>query len=198
MPRVEPIELEVCDAAARDALLGVRARLGMIPNLLLVMARSPTVLEGFLGLEGALERSVLPAKLREQIALAVAERNRSTYSVARHAAFGRAVGLSEEEIADARQGHSASGRRQAVLRFACALVDKRGHLTDGDWTRLRTAGLGDREILDIVAAVCTALVSDYFAEAIRVESDFPEIGPEIGRPVTDVDWGHGARGGEEA
>ena len=175
MPRMKPIEPRLCRETVGDLFSGVQARLGMTPNLLLLMANAPPVLEGFLCLEDALERGVLPPRLRRQISLAVAERDRSRYSAAAHAAFGRAEGLSDEEISDARQGRSANSKAQAALRFACELVDKRGHVGDDTCARLRAAGYGDREMIEITAWVCTAIFSDYLAQVTQAEVDFPTM-----------------------
>ena len=47
----------------------------MIPNLIRTMANSSAVLEAYLNITGALAMGSLPATLREQIALTVAEVN---------------------------------------------------------------------------------------------------------------------------
>lgn len=178
MPRVKPIDPHCCGEAVAELLSNVQARLGMIPNLLLLLANSPAALEGFLSLQDALERGVVPPKLRRQISLAVAERDRSEYSSASHAVFGRAAGLSDEEVLDARLGRSANGKVQAALRFACQLVEKRGQVTDEDWARLRAAGYGDREAIEIAAWVCTAIFGDYLAQVTQAAADFPTM-PEM-------------------
>jgi len=146
----------------------------MVPNLLLVMANSPVVLEGYLGLNEALERGVLSEKLREQMALAVAEHHRSEYWVAGHVALGRAAGLSEEEIMDARSGRSSSSKVQTALRFACQMLQKRGDLDNDDWGRLRAAGYSDREITEILGWIGVNTFRDYFAQATQTAIDFPK------------------------
>lgn len=178
MPRMEPIEPRFSADRVAELLNGVQARLGMIPNLLLVIANSPAVLEGFLSLQNALERGVLSPRLRRQISLAVAELDGSECSATAHAVFGRALGLSDEEILDARQGRSANSKVQAALRFACEIVEQRGHVADEDWARLRAAGYAEREMLEIAAWACTSVFSDYLAQITQAEVDFPTI-PEL-------------------
>lgn len=174
MARLKPIGFDRTTGRVRQLLQEVRSTVGMVPNLLLVMANSPVVLEGYLSLNRALERGVLSERLREQMALAIAEQHRSEYWVAGHVALGRAAGLSDEEIMDARGGRSSSGKVQTALRCACRMIAGGGDLADEDWGRLRAAGYGDREITEIVAWICVNTFSDYFAQATQTEIDFPK------------------------
>src|SRR3989442_4470927 len=57
----------------KDLLDGLQQRLGRIPNMIRVMAHSPTVLGGYLDFTYAMQRTTLPASLRNQLALVVAE-----------------------------------------------------------------------------------------------------------------------------
>src|SRR2546425_7867922 len=65
-----------------------RAALGRIPNLYAALANSPASLAGYLGFREALVRGVLPQRLREGIALLVAEQNECEYCVSAHTARG--------------------------------------------------------------------------------------------------------------
>jgi alkylhydroperoxidase family enzyme len=158
-----------------DLLRDVQAEMGMIPNLLLFMAHSPAVLKGFLTLRDGLEWGVLTDKLRGHISLAVAERHRSEYNLAAYSALGRTAGMSDEEIIDARCGRSPNSKLQAALRFACAVVDRGGDVKDEDLARLRAAGYGNREIVEILAWVGVSTFSDYFAQVTQAEIDFPKV-----------------------
>ena len=98
MSRICQIAPEDATGKTKELLDGVRTKMGMLPNLFLTMANSPEVLEGFVGLKDALDRGVLPAKLREEIGLAVSQCNHSEYCVAGHTAIGKTLGLSDDEI----------------------------------------------------------------------------------------------------
>jgi uncharacterized peroxidase-related enzyme len=173
MPRLQPIKPDQAGGKVRELLREVESRMGMVPNLFLTMAHSPGMLEGFLKLRGALEEGVLPENLREQISLAVAEANRSEYCVCGHTALGKSVGLSEEEIMDARHGQAPDRKVQAALHFAWEVVDRRGDVTDDDVNRLREAGYSDREIVEIIVLVGLNTLADYLAQVIQPALDFP-------------------------
>ena len=126
MPRFLAIRPEDAVGRAKELLDGVQATLGMIPNLMRTMANAPAVLEAYLDFKGALAMGSLPATLREQIALTVAEANDCDYCLAAHSAVGKVVGLSVQDILDSRQGTSPVSRVEAALQFAQTLVCQRG------------------------------------------------------------------------
>jgi AhpD family alkylhydroperoxidase len=89
MERIKAINSKEATGKSKDLLDGVQKKLGMTPNLMGTMAQSPAVLEGYLNFSGALGGGSLPAKLREQIALVVAETNGCAYCLSAHSAVGR-------------------------------------------------------------------------------------------------------------
>src|SRR5262245_25294309 len=77
---------ETATGRARELLGIVKGKLGLVPNMTRAMANAPAVLDGYLQLSGALAKGTLPAKVREQIALAVAQANGCDYCLAAHTA----------------------------------------------------------------------------------------------------------------
>jgi uncharacterized peroxidase-related enzyme len=173
VPRIRAIHPSDADGKAKQLLDGVQARLGMAPNLMRAMANAPAVLEAYLGFSGALAKGVLPAALREQIALTVAEVNGCAYCLAAHSALGRSAGLSDEAIRDSRNGASPDRKTEAALRFARQVVERRGRVSDDDVARIRRAGHADAEIAEIVANVAVNLFTNYFNHVAETEVDFP-------------------------
>ena len=88
MTRIQPIDHQTATGKAKTLLDAVKAKLGLVPNLTRVMANAPSVLEGYLGLSGALGGGALPAKVREQLALVVGQQNSCDYCLAAHTAIG--------------------------------------------------------------------------------------------------------------
>jgi len=134
---------------AKELLDAVQKKYGMTPNLSRTFANSPAVLETYLGF-GALDGGALSPALREQIALTVSEINGCDYCLAAHSAIGKMVGLSQEQIQRSREASSADSREHAVLRFAKAIVEKKGWVSNEDLAQVREAGYGDGEITEIV------------------------------------------------
>lgn len=173
MARIQPVRPETADAKTADLLAGVKKKLGVVPNLVSTMARSPAVATAYLGFGQALAGGTLPARLREQIALAVAQANDCGYCLAAHTALGQRAGLSAEDVAQARPGTAADEKAGAAVAFARRLVLDRGRVADADVEGLRRAGFGDGEIGEVVANVALNLFTNYFNHAADTDIDFP-------------------------
>ena len=89
MERITPVDPHTAQGRARELLDAVKAKLGIVPNMTRAMAVSPSVLEAYLGFSGALGHGILPARVREQLALDVSEVNHCDYCVSAHGAVGK-------------------------------------------------------------------------------------------------------------
>lgn len=173
MSRLTAIDPESAQGKAKELLDGVNRKLGMTPNLMRTMANSPAALEGYLALSGALTHGKLPAKVREQISLTVAEANGCDYCLAAHSTIGKMSGLTDEQIADSRRGESVDAKTDSLLRFARQVIDSRGKVSDADVNAVREAGYGEGEIAEIVTAVALNILTNYFNNVAETEVDFP-------------------------
>ncbi len=175
MQRLQAIDPETATGSAKQLLDGVQKKLGFTPNIMRTMANSPAVLQGYLNFSNALGKGSLSPKLREQIALVVAQDNQCEYCLAAHSAIGRTVGLSEEAIRDSRRGESPDGKEAAILEFASTLVVNRGWVTDEEIAKLHKAGVTEGEIAEIIANVSLTLFTNYLNHVAQTEIDFPEV-----------------------
>lgn len=163
-------------SADRQALLDdIHGAFGTTPNMFRAVANSPAALRSMWGAFGALGAGTLGAKLGEQIAVAVADRNACGYCLAAHTALGRKAGASAEDMAAAQAGQSSDPRTQAALRFALQLVEQRGQLSAADVQAVRDAGFSDEAIVEILAHVALNLFTNYVNVAFDVPVDFPSV-----------------------
>jgi uncharacterized peroxidase-related enzyme len=174
MERISPVDPQTAQGKAKELLDAVKGKLGIVPNMTRAMAVSPSVLDGYLGLSAALGHGVLPARLREQLALEVGEENHCEYCVSAHSAIGKRVGLSDQDVLDSRRGTSADPKTDALLRFARTVVPKRGVVEDADVAAVRDAGYGDAEIAEVVAHVALNVFTNYFNNVAGTAIDFPK------------------------
>jgi uncharacterized peroxidase-related enzyme len=181
MARLTQISPEAATGRARELLDAVNRKFGLVPNMARAMANSPAALDGYLQLSGALHKGALPARLREQVALAVAHANGCDYCVAAHSAVGRMVGLTADQIRDSRLGTAVDPRADALIRFALKVVDARGRVDDTDLEEVRRAGFDDAAIAEVVANVALHVFTNYFNRLAGTDLDFPAapaLGPE--------------------
>src|ERR1700740_444434 len=175
MNRLHPIDPATAEGKAKTLLDSVKAGLGSVPNIFRVMAASPATLEAYLGFNRTLSHGALPAKIREQIALVSAETNGCDYCASAHTALGKHAGLSQDDINKALEGGAADPKADAAIRFAKTLLEKRGHVSDADFTQVKEAGLSEAEIGEIVAQVAINVFTNYFNIAFDTEIDFPVV-----------------------
>lgn len=175
MPRIEAIDPKEATGKARELLDGVKAKIGSVPNLMRTFANSPAALEGYLNFSGALGSGSLSARLREQIALAVADANNCEYCLSAHTAIGKMVGLNENELIASRRASSTDARTDAALKFAHQIVVKRGEVLDSEVQAVREAGYNDGEIVEIVANVALNIFTNYFNHIAQTTVDFPKV-----------------------
>lgn len=181
MSRIALLSIDQAPAASQPLLQGIQQAFGATPNMFKAVAHSPAALQSMWAFFGALGGGTLEAKLGEQIAVAVADRNACHYCLAAHTALGRKAGASAEEMRAAQQGEASDARTQAVLRFALKLVDKRGQVTDEDVQALRDQGLADGHIVEVLAHVALNLFTNYVNVAFAVPVDFPAVPLSQGR-----------------
>ncbi|MEM7224398.1 MAG: carboxymuconolactone decarboxylase family protein [Pseudomonadota bacterium] len=175
MPRIQPVDPATASGPAKELLDGVKAGLGVVPNIFATFVQSPKVLEGFLALNGALGQGLLSAQLREQIAVAVAGQSGCDYCASAHTALGKGAGLDAAELARNLRGQSDDAKPQAAIAFARKVVEQRGQIADSDVAALRAAGFSDGEIVEIVTHVGVNLFTNYFNHIVGTEIDFPLI-----------------------
>jgi len=158
---------------AKELLDAVQQKLGVVPNMMRVLASNPTVLGAYLNFSGALAGGRLGGKLHSQIALAVAEANGCNYCLAAHTMLGQKAGLSIGETLTARAGQADDKRAVAALAVARSVVAKRGQLSATELTQAHAAGLNDADILEIIAAVAINVFTNYVNIAAATDIDFP-------------------------
>ncbi len=160
---------------ATSTLNATKSQLGVIPNLFKVAANSPAALSGLVQLSGALGKGRLGARLREQIALAVAQLNGCDYCLSGHSAIGAKAGLSNDEISRARTGDAADPKSDAILALAREIVRARGDVGADAIVRAKAADVTDGEIVEVVANVALNVYTNYLNVLADTEIDFPVV-----------------------
>jgi uncharacterized peroxidase-related enzyme len=174
MPRVN-IEPQLAPAASQPLLAQIHQAFGATPNMFKAVANSPAALQSMWAAFGALGKGTLGAKLGEQIAVAIANRNRCEYCLAAHTVLGQNAGASSAEMSAAQVGQASDAKTAAALAFALKVVEQRAQIADADVTSLRQAGFGDEQIVEIMAHVALNLFTNYINVALDVPVDFPKV-----------------------
>lgn len=169
------LQSENVPQASQTVLNQIHKAFGATPNMFKAVANSPVALQSMWGSFGALGQGTLGAKLGEQIAVAVANRNRCEYCLSAHTLLGKKAGASAEEMESAKVGISTDARTAAALTFALEVVEKRGQVSETSVKHLREAGFDDGQVVEIIAHVALNLFTNYINVALDVPVDFPRV-----------------------
>ncbi len=175
MPRINPVDPATATGAAKELLDGVKAAIGVVPNIFATFVQSPKVLEGYLALNSALGQGLLDPQLREQIALTVAGANNCDYCASAHTVMGKGAGVDEQELGRNLHGQSNDSATHIVLKFVRKVVEQRGRVGDADVGTLRAANFSDGEIVEIVTHIGVNLFTNYFNHIVATDIDFPVV-----------------------
>ena len=186
MSRLKPIQTNGAASELKRSLRNSRLKLDQAPRFLQIMANSPASLRAYIRADAALLRGQLTPRQRQQVALAVAEINGSSYSLSAHYDAGKSLGLTEEEMQLARNATATDPKAETMLRFTQAVVLQRGDISDEDFQALRNAGFTDAEVVEIVANIALNIFSNYFNSVAKTEVDFPLLQPGADAPQVGI------------
>lgn len=191
VPRAEaaPAVLPMYDRlfGSRDPVAEPGTATGTPGNWWTVMALSPEIFQSFVGqfgLIGSKERA-LPPRFRELGITRAGFASGSRFVFSQHCKACRAVGISEEQIAEIPAWASSDrfdAADRAVLAYTDELVLADGRVQDATFARLK-AILSDEAILELTFVVCSYRLHATMCRALRLEyDDVPERVSEIPAP----------------
>lgn len=158
----------------KQLLDNIQSKMKNVPNVMRTMANSPAVLEGYLSFNDALSQGSLSEKLREQIAITVSEANGCEYCLSAHSSIAKNVGLNENDVRNAQLCKANDPKVEVALKFAYAIVAKRGEVSNSDIQSVKSAGYSEGEIAEIIANVSLNIFTNYFNHIAKTEIDFPK------------------------
>lgn len=161
--------------ASKPILDAVHKQLGVVPNMFRLLASSPAALQGYTANSGALTKT-LDVKMRERIALAIAQLNGCDYCLSAHSYLGLNLAkITPEEVALNRKGQSGDLKADAAVRFAAKVVRERGHVSDADIKAVREAGFNDSQIVEIISVAAENIFTNLLNVVAETDIDFPVV-----------------------
>jgi uncharacterized peroxidase-related enzyme len=147
-----------------------------VPNLHKAIANSPHALAGTWGaLQNIMMRTSLPQSLASMILYSIAAQNQCQYCSAAHGLTCRTLGIDDDTLKALADDISVLSphRVQGIIQFALKCSADRANLTDEDFDAVRAQGIGDEELVDIIALVALGNYLDIMADSLRVMVDEP-------------------------
>lgn len=152
--------LETAPSDSRAAMERTAAAFGRVPDAVARLAESPELLNGFLEMTAAFDRTTLDPVAREVVIMTVATRNDCHVCVALHAGKLRKLGASAELIAALREERALSDERlEAVRRFTLTVLATAGGVDDAALKEFFAHGYTERNALEVVMGIGTYTMS---------------------------------------
>jgi uncharacterized peroxidase-related enzyme len=179
--------------AAEELYEADRERTGYVANYTRVFAHRPTVNAAWKQLSAAIQAEMDPRRY-ELVTLAAARRLRSSYCMLAHGKVVAERFHDDETVGAIASDHRSAGLDRvdvAVMDLAEQVADDASAVTQDDIDRLRTLGLSDADIFDVVSA---AAVRCFFSKALDAlgaapDSAYRALDPAlretltVGRPI---------------
>ena len=164
-----------------------REALGAVANFTRAFSARPEAYAAWRRLNGAV-KSTMDLRRYELATLAAARRLRSTYCALAHGAV-LATLMEPEAVRAAAEDHRTAGLDPldvAVMDFADQVARDATSVTPDDIGRLRTLGLSDPEILDVVLAVAARCFFSTVLDALGAEPDarYAALDPSLREALT--------------
>jgi len=167
---------------AKQALTGLREAFGLVPNLAATMANSPPLVNSFVAAFGQFGGGTFTGGERQVLLLSNAVANKCTWAVAFHSTLALKEGVDAADVAAVRHEELPAGERLAALsRLTRALIDKRGHLDEGDAKEFTAAGFTSGQLLEVITGVAISAMANYAGNVAQ---------PPLEEPFQAQAWSH--------
>lgn len=149
-------------AEAREELADSLKNFGWIPNLHAVLAEAPPVLTAYKKLHELFQQSSFDQTELTVVWQTINLENRCHYCVPAHTAIAHMMAVDQAVLEALIKGSPLPSDKLEVLRDTThALIAQRGDLTDDQLTQFRTAGYGNRQLLEIILGLAQKIISNY-------------------------------------
>jgi uncharacterized peroxidase-related enzyme len=171
-----------------------RTAAGQVPNYTRACSHRPAVYRAWRELIGSINGG-MDKRRYELVTLAAARRLRSSYCALAHGSILLDGVVDAEQLTAIAQDHHAADLDEvdiAVMDLADKVAEDATAITQADIDHLRTLGLSDAEIFDVVAAAAARCFFSKTLDALGVQPDarFADLQPPalreqltVGRPI---------------
>ncbi|MBV8628873.1 MAG: carboxymuconolactone decarboxylase family protein [Paraburkholderia sp.] len=160
--------LDSAPEQSKPALNGLAQAFGMVPNIAGVMAGSPKLINGLVGVFQQVHGGSFTEAQVQTLLLTNAVTNAATWPVAFHSFLALKEGLSEADVQAIRERRLPQDAKLAALsRLARTLIEKRGRVDEHDIASFTEAGFDHALVLDVILVVAASTITNYTASVTQ-------------------------------
>lgn len=169
MARLNVVDPATATGKAKELFDGPLAKKKL--NIYRGIANNPTVLDAFVKFAGGVRGGSLTPAQHELVALLCAQTTGCDYCLAAHTKVASSLGVNADAAIMARKGAATDPKNQALLRFATAVLEKKGHVSDQDLKNFRAAGFDDPAVVETLAVMTVNYFTNLFNHVNQTEID---------------------------
>jgi uncharacterized peroxidase-related enzyme len=183
MTFIETVPEDQATGEAAELYATDQATFGYLPNFTRAFSLRPSAYAAWRGLNGAIKNS-MDLRRYELATIAAARRLRSSYCTLAHGSVLMDKFLEPEMVRAVVADHRAadlSPAEVAVMDLADKVADDASSIQQADIDHLRSLGLSDADILDVVLAAAARCFFSKTLDALGVEPDakYAELEPAL-------------------
>jgi uncharacterized peroxidase-related enzyme len=188
MTFIETVPEDHATSEAAELYAQDREMFGYLPNFTRAFSSRPAVYAAWRQLNGAI-KSGMDLRRYELATLAAARRLRSSYCVLAHGSVLLDTFLKPDALRAVVADHRAAGLSEtdvAIMDLADKVAADASSIEPADIEKLRSVGLSDADILDVVLAAAARCFFSKTLDALGVEPDarYAELDPGVRDALT--------------
>jgi uncharacterized peroxidase-related enzyme len=158
-----PQTVESAPEQSRPILQNINKAFGFIPNLMATFANNPSVLQGYLALDGAFEKGSFTPVERQFILLAASVENKCGYCTAAHSTLAKGFLHAAPEVVSAiRNGTPIADKKtNALVNLTREIVRERGFVKQETVDAFLNAGYRKEQVMELLLGVALKTISNY-------------------------------------
>ena len=172
------LTLDNAPSGSENLLKQTNANFGFVPNLIGIMAHSPSLTEAYLSVASIFSKSTLTPTEQQIVLLTVSHYHECCYCVAAHTAIAGMQNVDSSVVQSIRNDQPIADSKLEVLRtFTRLLIDKRGWVNDEDKQTFLDAGYNTTNMLDILVGIAQKTLSNFTNHIAKTPLDdaFAEV-----------------------
>ena len=163
---------ESAPEGSKEILEGANAKYGFTPNLLGVLAESPTALKTYTTVAGLLGETSFDATEQQVITMTTSFENDCTYCMAAHSTISQMTGVPADVVESLRSGSAiADPKLNALANFTRALVANGGNAGAAEIDAFLAAGYTKQHALEVLVGIAQKTISNFTNHLAQTPKD---------------------------
>ena len=167
---------------SRAILESFQNKYGFLPNIIRMMAGSPSTLKAYMGLSSEIAQGTLSPLEQHIVQITTNKLNGCRYCIATHSKIADESGLDMATLRDVIADQPLKiAKLEALHHFTKVLITKGGRASDSDVDAFVHAGYAREQAMEVVASIARKMLSNYIALLVS-----PPVDEVLNPYVVDV------------